>query len=172
MFWELIGAVMLAFGAGGVAMGLRWASGKRLPKWITPAAAGLGMISYGIWMDYSWAERTEAALPQGVTAVREARDGAFWRPWTLAAPPVVRFAAVDRGFLRSETAPQMRITSMYFFERHMPPGETMVLVDCSDGRMAPIPAGAAEFDAAGVPQVEIWEDLTEGDPILAALCAS
>lgn len=170
MIWELLGAVVLGVVAGGMAWGLRRVTGSRLPKWVTPAAAGIGMLTYGVWMDYTWGARTEAALPAGVEAVREARDGSFLRPWTLLAPPVMRIAAVNAaGALTNEAAPDMRLARMYLFERNMPPGEVGVLVDCAAARMA-VTTGAVGFDAAGAPQVQGWEALSAGDPMLTALC--
>ena len=63
MLFELIAAVVTGVALAGVAMLLRWLSRGLLPKWIVPTMAGLGMLGYSIWSEYSWFDRMNLALP-------------------------------------------------------------------------------------------------------------
>ncbi|MHB1371312.1 MAG: hypothetical protein ACYCW7_14085, partial [Pseudomonadaceae bacterium] len=64
MFWHLIAAVAAALAGAGIALVLRSLSGKRLPAWIIPVFAGLGMFGYTIYYEYTWFETSQARLPQ------------------------------------------------------------------------------------------------------------
>src|SRR5690606_22292277 len=82
MFFELIAAVVAGVAVAGIAMGLRWISRGFLPKWIVPAAAGLGMLSFAIWSEYSWFERNVATQPTGVIVAWNNEQRSFLRPWS------------------------------------------------------------------------------------------
>ena len=170
MFWELIGAIALGFGAAGFAMALRKISGGRLPGWIIPAAAGAGMLGYSAYMDYAWADRTRDTLPDGLTVVSEAAAPTWFKPWTYLAPPVERLAALDvAGAQTNPKLPQMRLSTMYLYDRTMPPRPASVLADCG-GRRLGLAHEEAAFGADGLPDKVLWEDVTAEDPALSALC--
>ncbi len=60
IFLELITTVCAGIAGAGVALLLNIAARRRLPKWVMPVAAGLGMtISNG----HTWFERTPDCLP-------------------------------------------------------------------------------------------------------------
>jgi len=48
MFWHLIAAIVAGVAGAGIGLLLRSLTRKRLPKWIIPVCAGLGMLSYTI----------------------------------------------------------------------------------------------------------------------------
>jgi hypothetical protein len=170
MFFELIAAFCAAVAGAGLALIANWLSGGRLPRWAMPVAAGAAMLGYAVWSEYSWYERTRASLPEGfeVAAVNEVR--AMWRPWTYAAPIVDRFAALDTAAVRrNEAVPDQRLTEMYFFGRWSPRRSVAVVVDCAGGRVAPLPT--AELDASGAVSAAAWDELSDGDAALRAICA-
>ena len=65
MFWHLIAAIVAGTAGAGIALALRSLMRKRLPKWIIPVGAGLGMLAYTIHYEYTWFESTQARLPEG-----------------------------------------------------------------------------------------------------------
>lgn len=64
MFWELIATFIAGLGASGIVLSLRLIF-KKIPKWLVPAAAGLGMIGFGVFNEYDWYRHTSTRLPGG-----------------------------------------------------------------------------------------------------------
>ena len=115
---ELIAAIVAAIACAGIAMILRRLSRNRLPAWILPAAAALGLISYTAWSEYSWYGRMAAALPEGVHVVWEDDRPQALRPWTMAVPLVTRFVALDtRQMLAHPSGPDLILANAYGFAR-------------------------------------------------------
>ena len=67
--------------------------GRKAPRYLPPLAAGLAMIGYNVWDEYSWAGRTIADLPGHIEVVATYGNSAPWKPWTYAIPEVDRFVA-------------------------------------------------------------------------------
>ncbi|MCG7519579.1 hypothetical protein [Ruegeria sp. Ofav3-42] len=170
MFLELIGTIFAGFAFAGIVMLLNKLTGGRLPRWITPVAAGLGMIGVTIASEYSWYDRTRDALPEGMTVIQEVESRAFYRPWTYAVPFVDRFAAIDAGSVRTnEQVPEQRLVDLYFFGRWAPVSKLPVVVNCKEFSRANL-ADGAEFGDDGRLLNADWIDVTANDPIVEATC--
>ncbi|MEM8759622.1 MAG: hypothetical protein AAGE83_04750 [Pseudomonadota bacterium] len=96
MFLELLATVVAGFACAGVVMLANAVSGRRLPRWLTPVAAGVGMLGMTISNEYSWFDRTAARLPEGVEVATTVEERSWLRPWTRIHPYTKRFVAVDR----------------------------------------------------------------------------
>ncbi len=130
MIWELFATASAGLGAAGIMMLIRLLA-KNLPKWLVPAAAGLGMIGFQVYSEYNWYQHTRSLLPASAVVVAEVPQSAFYKPWTYAKPQILKFIAVDTA----KTAPvgdnsQLLQTNLYFFERRMSAHTLPVLVDC------------------------------------------
>ena len=86
MFWHLIAAIVAGVAGAGIGLLLRSLTRKRLPKWIIPVCAGLGMLSYTIHYEYTWFETKQARLPEGSLVVMSEEGEMLWRPWTMIYP--------------------------------------------------------------------------------------
>jgi hypothetical protein len=151
-------------------MALRSLPGGRPPRAIITVAAGVGMLGYTLYLDYSWAPRAILDMPQGLTVVREAVSAAWWKPWTLVRPQIVRIAAVDAvGVMRNPAAPDLALAQLYMVDRHAPTGRASAPVDCAKGLMARTTDGLT-LDAAGLPAAARWDTLDADDPIRAVVC--
>lgn len=170
MFLELIATVFAGIACAGVAMLLNIATGKRLPKWITPVAAGLGMIGMTISSEYTWFERTSAQLPEGVEIATTVDEQSWMRPWTQLWPYTKRFAAVDTATARKHpNLPEQRLADLYFFGRWSPVNRAAVLFDCEAARSALLIDGA-DFAEDGSIADAAWEPMNRDDPVLALVC--
>ncbi|KUJ85793.1 hypothetical protein AVO45_02080 [Ruegeria marisrubri] len=170
MFLELIGTIFAGFAIAGVVMLVNRTTGGRLPRWLAPVAAGLGMIGVTIASEYSWYERTRAALPEGLSVVQEVEKRAFYRPWTYVAPYVDRFAALDMASVRTnENVPGQRLVDLYFFGRWAPVSKLPVAVDCDGLRRANL-ADGVEFADDGSVRSADWIEVPADDPIVATTC--
>ncbi|WP_170412405.1 hypothetical protein [Ruegeria atlantica] len=170
MFLELIGTIFAGFAFAGIIMVLNKLTGGRLPRWMTPVAAGLGMIAMTITSEYSWYDRTRDTLPDGMTVIQEVESRAFYRPWTYAVPFVDRFAAIDAGSVRTnEQVPEQRLVELYLFGRWAPVSKLPVVVNCKEFSRANLADGAQFADDGRLLNAD-WIDVTANDPIVEATC--
>ncbi|MBM1218686.1 hypothetical protein JQU17_00640 [Ponticoccus sp. SC2-23] len=170
MFLELIATIFAGIACAGVAMVLNLIVGRRLPKWILPVAAGLGMLGMTITNEYTWFDRTAAQLPEGVTVAMQVEEQGWLRPWTLLWPYTKRFVAVDIATARrNENLPDQRLADLYFFGRWSPVNQAPMLFDCAGARSALLIDGA-EFAADGAVTDAGWQAMAPDDPILTLIC--
>jgi hypothetical protein len=170
MFLELIAVIFAGFALAGITMLGNKLTGGRLPRWSVPVAAGLGMIAATISSEYSWYSRTAAALPEGVVVAETVENQSFWRPWTMAAPYVDRFAAVDQATVRRHPdQPGQRMIDIYFFGRWSPVQQYTALIDCPGNRRALLPTEAS-VGAEGTVAEALWSKAPENDGIMERSC--
>jgi len=119
MVWHLVALVFAGLGAAGIGFLLRSLSGKRLPGWIVPAFAGLGMLGYQIYYEYSWATHKQSQLPAGSAVVEFEVEQQILRPWTYLFPLTVGFSVVDTGNIQraEQDGQQIRQFILYRFEK-------------------------------------------------------
>lgn len=166
MFFELIATFAAGAAAAGLALIAGHLSGGRLPKWITPVMAGVAMLGYAIWSEYSWAGRTAGGLPEGVEVLVNVEETRFWKPWTYVVPQTTRLMALDRASVqRNPQAPGILLADLYFFARWTPPSKRPQLVDCAQGTRADVNAAALAD-----PSEATWRSMAEDDPLKEALC--
>lgn len=168
MFFELIATFATGIGAAGLVFALARLTGGRLPRYAAPAAAGLAMLAYAIWSEYSWAARMAGTLPEGVEVIEEISESKPWKPWTLAVPQVTRFVALDRaGVQTNPQAPGVLLADVYLFARWQPPVRLPQFVDCANRARADVTEAAlADLSQAA------WRRAPEGDALMEALCRS
>ena len=170
MFIELIATVFAGIACAGVAMLLNILTGRRLPKWIMPVAAGAGMIGMTISNEYTWFDRTAERLPEGVEVSSTVVEQSWIRPWTQAVPYTKRFVAVDVATLRkNENIPAQRLADLYFFGRWSPVSQAPMLFDCKKSQSALLIDGA-EFGVDGTVTNADWQSMETEDPILTMVC--
>ena len=170
MFLELIATVFAGFASAGIAMLLNFATGKRLPRWLTPVAAGLGMIAATVSNEYSWYGRTVESLPDGVEIIATIEEQSWYRPWTLARPYTKRFIAIDTATVRTnESVPDQRLADIYEFARWEPNKRLAALYDCAGPRSALLGESATFADDGSVANVE-WRNSLPDDPGLKLVC--
>ncbi len=166
MFLELIATFVAGIAAAGLVMLLRRVTGNRLARWLPPVAAGVAMIAFSIWSEYSWAGRTANGLPEGVTVVDRVTETIGWKPWTYLAPQTTRLVALDRaGARRNPEAPGVALVDLYLFERWQPTARRPQLVDCDTGARADVSEAALADPAAAD-----WHTLGGDDPLIRAAC--
>ena len=170
MFVELIATIFAGIACAGVAMLANMLTGKRLPRWTMPIAAGAGMIGMTISNEYTWYGRTSAELPEGLEIALTVEEQSWLRPWTQVWPYTKRFVAVDTGTARTnDNAEGQVLADLYFFGRWSPVNQAPMLFDCLNTRSALLIDGA-EFDADGNIVNATWSAVPPDDPILNTVC--
>lgn len=164
MTFLLIAAIAIGLGAAGLVRGLPALVGWSAPRWLAPAAGGLAMFAFMLWNEYTWFERSLAALPPGTVVAESYEHASVFQPWTLAAPRVTRFAAVRprgrtaEGYLEADVILAARFTD----DRAVPH-----LFDCRRGRRAVLPPGEGPVKASALD----WAAPAD-DPLIKAACAA
>ncbi|WP_028305045.1 hypothetical protein [Oceanospirillum maris] len=119
MIWHLVAAIVVGVAAAGVALFLRKISGKRLPKWIIPVFAGVGMLAYQVHTEYDWFDHKKMSLPEGSVVVSTEEPGSPWRPWTFAIPMTTAFTVLDEASINSRMVSNQKVIEfmLYRFEK-------------------------------------------------------
>ncbi len=159
MLFEFIAVVFAGVGLAGIAVGLRKLSRGRLPKWIVPAVAGLGMIGTSVSLEYSWFESTISQMPEGTSVVDRVETQVFYKPWTYIWPQVSGFLAV--GEITATDTDGENDAMIYRLVRWQTPEAVPVRVRCTEGAIA-----RALTDGGFEP----FSPLGDGDPILEQVC--
>ncbi|MBR0557948.1 hypothetical protein J5J10_19840 [Ciceribacter sp. L1K23] len=172
MFYEFIAAIVSAFAAGGIASGVLWMSKGRLPKWIVPACAGLAMLTYTVWSEYSWYGRMIAGSPPEVVIAWRNETTAPWRPWSYYKPVINRFTAVDkRTIQRNANLPDQVLVDVILASRWQRVARVKVLFDCKANRRADLLTSDIKVEENGAISGATWTDLPADDPVLRAACS-
>ncbi|KPQ07149.1 MAG: 6-pyruvoyl-tetrahydropterin synthase related domain [Rhodobacteraceae bacterium HLUCCA12] len=170
MILELIAALASGFALFGVLLLINRVSGRWMPRWVFPAAVGLGMLSYSIWSEYSWAGR---AIAPGSPYVEVSRNhnSSWYRPWTYLWPQVNRMIALDRRFTRTHPdQPQLVLTRVVRLERWIPESGYLAVFDCEAEAQAALVEGV-ELEDDGTLDGADWVPMGEDDPVLRGACA-
>lgn len=170
MFVELIATIVAGIACAGLVMLLNISTGRRLPKWMMPVAAGLGMIGMTISNEYTWYARTAERLPEGLEVAMTVDEQGWLRPWTQLWPYTKRFVALDVATARAhQDLPDQKLADLYFFGRWSPVNQAPMLFDCAGGRAALLIDGA-DFAADGTVSNADWQAMGADDPILVLAC--
>lgn len=146
MLWEMIATLSCAFSAAGIMLMLRvfW---KKQPKWLIPASAGVGILAFQIYSEYTWFEHTQSRLPEQSAVVAQIAEPVFYRPWSYIYPPILKFAVVDKT-TQSPNPNEPTHTQLYLFERRMSAKTLPIAVDCQKGLQANVSQqnGKVQYD--------------------------
>lgn len=131
MIWHLIATVIAGVGAAGIALLLIKLSANRLPRYLTPMFAGLGMLCFLIYSEYQWFSHQKSLLPANVQVVQQIEEASWWRPWSYVLPQVTRFMAADfNSIQRNSINPDVLIVDIYLFAERMPAVVVKQLIHC------------------------------------------
>ncbi len=119
MFWNLVATVFAGLGAAGIGLGIRALTRKKAPKWIIPVFAGLGMMGYQIYMEYTWFDQMTARMPAESVVVSTEAEAAFWRPWSFFVPQINRFTILDTSSVERRTVSSSTVAQFQLYHfRH------------------------------------------------------
>jgi hypothetical protein len=170
MLMEFLAVIVAGFGGGGTAMILRRLSRSRLPEWLTPMGVAAGMLAMVIYLEYSWADRYEAGLPDDVVVVSKNQNKSWLRPWTYAAPLTNRLIIVDNRIRqRNSKNPDLVLTGVILQERWALTMGFQSMFDCANALRADLTEGT-QLDEHGVPRDADWYQLSQQDPFLRVAC--
>ncbi|WP_163577438.1 hypothetical protein [Halomonas faecis] len=169
MIWHLIAALFAGLGAAGIGLLLRTLSGKRLPRWIIPVCAGLGMLGYQIQTEYAWFEHKQQQLPPSAEVVSSREEAMVWRPWTFLVPMTTSFHVIDHDNRVVRETDDQRLVEfiLYRFDKEYVDqvSHQAHLMNCSSRELVPLAGDNRE------PRTEQMRRLDEDDALFKAACA-
>lgn len=172
MLIHLLATFSAGICAAGIFLLIFRARGRKPPRYLMPLAAGVAMLAYNLWNDYSWGSRTIAALPGRVEVVETFGTPALWRPWTYLFPQTDRFMAVDAANIRrNEKLPGYVLAEVIFVARRSPTTVTQQLFDCRNARRTDV-IPSKGFDDDGLPLDPDWVSVDVDGLLFAAICSS
>ncbi len=168
MFWHLIAALVAAVAGAGIALLLRSLSRKRLPKWLIPAFAGLGMLAYTIHYEYTWFDTKQARLPAGSVVVASEVGEMLWRPWTMLFPMPLGYTVLDTANAQVEETSQGRVARfvLYRFNKQ----HLMSTVTSSPYQLMCERKVMFRLNEAGQAKIESMIELEADAPLYRTLC--
>lgn len=170
MVFNLLGTIVIGIGAAGTVLMVFRLFRLRAPRWVIPAAAGVSMLGFQIWVGYSWHQRTADALPDQVRVVKSYAYSSVISPWTLIVPQVNRIVAVDlTSVRRNEHSPDFVLATIYLITRYQPAASGMQIFDCETARRADI-GPTTKFGDKGLPENAAWTSVEPNDLLLTAVC--
>lgn len=144
MIWTIIAIAVSGLGAAGIALLLRKVSGNRLPMWIVPVFAGVGMLAYQISWEYSWYEHQVQRQPAGSIVVATEQNPMIWRPWTFHFPMTTAFTVLDSRQIIRHQVNDDRVAEfiLYRFEKQHVDRVTpsAYLLNCDSQELIPLSA--------------------------------
>ncbi|PKP64747.1 MAG: hypothetical protein CVT86_03555 [Alphaproteobacteria bacterium HGW-Alphaproteobacteria-8] len=167
MLLTFFGAIAVGVLAACVAFIVRHFYGVNA-RFLIPLSAGAGMLGFTVWNDYTWYGRNADGLPDTVQVARTIEKSWVVQPWTLVAPVVTRFQAVNLASVsRNVATPDVARATVYLVSRFQPTFETVQVFDCAGGRRSD--AADAPGDG-GVPPESAWVRIGLDDPLLSLVC--
>lgn len=167
MLWHLVATIFAGLGAAGIVLLLRSLSKNKLPKWLIPVFAGVGMLGYQIYFEYSWFAHQAARQPAGVVVVSSEQGEAFWRPWTYFFPMTTAFTVVDSA--RTQTRHVDGLTFVEFIQYRFEKKAIDVVthqryvLNCTQAQMIPVSDSNQAL-------TETPQNIERNSPLFAAVC--
>jgi hypothetical protein len=166
MFWNLVATIFAGLGAAGIALAIRSLTMKKTPKWIIPVFAGLGMMTYQVYIEYTWFEHMESRLPEGALVVSTEEKQVLWRPWSYFFPQITGFTVLDEGSIVRDTSnPEILRMHLYRFDQTYGGrvSEGAYLGNCATNELVPL-------NKNGRPEPSAMQRLPDSDPLLTEVC--
>ncbi len=172
MLLSLIATFVIGIGAAGAVTLLFRLSGQKTPGWLAPSVAGAAMFGFHLWNDYSWFERTSTALPGHVIVAERYTYRSAWQPWTLLAPRINRFMALDRSSIRRhQRAPGYVMADLFLVTRLDRTAKITQIYDC-DARRRTVVSPSSPVDENGLPVDAPWIASDGDEALFQLVCGS
>lgn len=143
---------------------------KPMPKHLYPIVAAASVIAYGIYSEYTWADRTIAQLPETINVVHELSGTSMFSPWSFVIPRTDRLSLIDKASIRrNDTLPDHVMAELLLMQRFAPVVRVPQLIDCLGKRRTDV-TNNASFGEDSLPTNAHWENLEREHPLLRVLC--
>jgi|GEM_PF-1052836 hypothetical protein len=169
--WHLLAVFISGLSLGGMAYLARKLSRNRLPTWIVPVLAALGMFGYLAVYDYTWygykTEQVRITQPDGqVMFFNEKAERSFFKPWSVIKPAINSFYIFDGKFKSREQDNQI-LVEYFMYEFIKDPIERqqvyMAVLNCTTQERAVLLQGKTA-------KATRYENVTTDDVFYQKLC--
>jgi len=164
----LIGTISIGLGSAGLVMLAFRLVGRRAPRWTLPAVAGVVMLTFHVWMEYAWFARISNQLSARITIVETVTRSAWWQPWSLIEPQIVRFTAIDGASVEA-VGDELAQVELWLVDRYSGSRRVTQIYDCAAPRRLDV-ADTTGLDADALRRTDAWRSIAPGDPHRLAAC--
>ena len=141
-----------------------------LPRWIYPAAAGVGMIVLSVYTEYAWVGQTQKELGEGFEVVETFSRQTAIQPWTYIVPRIDRMMVVNHGSARLNPAVEnVVLVDVYLLERLNPTLQATQFLNCATGERLLV-GNSTQFTEQGMPTDQEWTMLGLDNPLIVKVC--
>jgi hypothetical protein len=145
---------------------------KPLPFFVTPVAVLIGIMGHSMYQQYSWFAHAQRALPPHLVVAETFPSQSLFAPWSFVAPRVLRFAAIDPSAVQTPSdKPNLRLVESHLRARYQQPLKALVLVDCSEKKLALIRDKEQLLQANYQVAKDAWQDAMP-DGLAKAACST
>lgn len=171
MFLGYVGAIAGGISLAAVLLIISKTFRLKLPRWMYPATAGLGMLLLTVHIEYSWFDQVVSNLPEEIEVVQTFDYSVAYQPWTYLIPRVNRFVAIDHTTARTNPDLENMVwVDVILMERFSRVLIATNMINCELGERALL-GDNAELDERGMPIDADWTQAGLDDPLVAATCA-
>ncbi|WP_366653865.1 hypothetical protein [Fodinicurvata sp. EGI_FJ10296] len=168
MLLTILSTVSIGIVAAILVIAFRRMVAKPTAGWLPIIGAGIAMLVFHVWTDYTWFRSVARTLPASVIVVETATGASPFEPWTLIAPPVKRFAAVDRAtIVRPADSPSLAVVDVMLVQRFGSMVLQRQIYDCvNPQRLDAVEPG----DTTVLTRPNTWTAIDPNDPIRRVVC--
>ncbi len=154
--FNIISIISIGLGIAGCIMAVFKVFGHKSPRYLIPLSAGLAMVIFTIWNEYSWYGRSVETLPDDVIVVKELPASSMLYPWTLVFPSVEKYILMDTlKIQRHKTHQDFVMAETAVISRYADPLRGLHMFNCALGTRADI-SPTTKFDDQGMPIDVTW----------------
>ncbi len=171
MFLGYIGAIAGGIGLAAVLLTISKIFRLNLPKWMYPAAAGIGMLALTINIEYTWYNQVRQNLTSDVEVVQTFEYSVFYQPWTYLVPRINRLVAVNHTSAR--THPDIEnvvLIDTVLMERLANNILATQFINCEIGGRLLFDE-VSDLDSNGFPADPNWVEVGLDDPLIVSVCS-
>lgn len=170
MLFEIVIVICAALAGAGITLLSFRLIGRKAPKTIVYAAAGVAMMAYTQWERYTWADRYAVSLPADTRVITKLPYDGWLEPWARVLLRNDKLVLLDgAATLTNDNYPHIRLVETLLIERNHDTITLRQFVDCRQMRRIPV-MGDVPLTEAGLPPSESW--ITGGEPraLFEAVC--
>lgn len=170
MFIHLLATLAMgAIGAGVVFVIARTFSTKA-PRVAYPLAIAIGMLSYSIYDEYSWYDRSSGTMPTRYKIVRTYATSMPYQPWTYLVPRTYKYDALDLASPHSNpNASDLKLVRLTRVTRNTSSVTINAILDCANDRFTEVDANT-KFADTGLPIEADWQKLSGHRVLRETIC--
>ncbi|MCV6548517.1 MAG: hypothetical protein OIF56_14765 [Cohaesibacter sp.] len=163
MLFNLLGTFVAGIGAAGmIILAYKYILRIPRPKAAIPAAAGVVMILFQVFLDYGWFSRATADFEGDLVVVSTFEGKSLLQPLSYVIARTDRFIALEAATLKEhDKLPGVKLGTLHIIARDAPNGKRDQLFDCINNKRADVTPDLS-LTATDLQTKTKWLDMPQG----------